>query len=66
MVKTGNYWLIAFDKFGRRDKRFDLEEASLGVCQARGNYLVSHGEIHSFAVARLLYNSVDEARERWE
>lgn len=66
MVNTGQYWVMAFDDKGRRDKRFDQEADSYSVAVDVANGLLKAGDVGSFVISRVLYNSLDKPRERWD
>ena len=64
--KTDNYLMIAFDEYGGKVFSRLTGVQNLTQAQDEGHERVNSGECDSFAILRVLYNSIDAAKaDRW-
>jgi hypothetical protein len=64
--KQDNYLMIGFDEYGGKVFSTLTDGQSLTQAQDEGRTRVSSGECKSFAILRVLYNSIDAAKaDRW-
>jgi hypothetical protein len=62
---TGKYLIHEFDRVGTRTKSTPIS-GCFGAAKAYGETQKSMALCHSFAVGRILYNSLEPAHERYD
>ena len=64
--RTDQYLMIGFDEYGGKVFSRLTDGQNLTASQAEGNALVEDGECASFAILRVLHNSIDAAKaDKW-
>ena len=64
--RQDNYLMIGFDEYGGKVFSRLTDGQNLTGSQAEGNALVDAGECASFAILRVLHNSIDAAKaDKW-
>ena len=64
--RQDNYLMIGFDAYGGKVLSRLTDGQNLTASQAEGNALVEAGECASFAILRVLHNSIDAAKaDKW-
>ena len=64
--RQDNYLMIGFDEYGGKVFSRLTDGQNLTSSQAEGNALIEAGECASFAILRVLHNSIDAAKsDRW-
>lgn len=64
--RQDNYLMIGFDAHGGKAFTKLTDGQNLGKSQDEGYKLVADGECASFAILRVLHNSIDAAKaDRW-
>jgi len=56
--EPGSLYLILFDRFGGRIENRQLDSGNYVEAQKEGREAVENGEANSFAIARILFNSL--------
>lgn len=62
--QSGIYHLILFDRFGSR-LRTETADSYLSAMR-EAKLWMNRQDAHSFAISRVLFNSSERAREKWE
>jgi len=64
--RQDNYLMIGFDAYGGKVFTKLTDGQNLTGSQTEGNRLVADGECASFAILRVLHNSIDAAKaDKW-
>lgn len=58
---TGDYVITAFDARGAKVEQYSLGNMGLIAAQAHGETLIKAGKVHSYAIHRVLHNSLDQS-----